>query len=284
MKIFKTINETKNFLREQRKSGKSVGLVPTMGFLHEGHLSLVRKSVNENDITVVSIFVNPAQFGPNEDFDSYPRNFDRDTALLKKNAVDCVFAPEVSEMYPNNFSTKVTVNKITDYLCGAKRPGHFDGVAIVVTKLLNIVGPDKAYFGMKDYQQLKVIQRLVKDLNMDVEIKGGPIVRENDGLAMSSRNTYLTQAQRKSALSLVKSFDIVQRMLDQGERSAKSLKEAVHNYISGFEHTSIDYVEIVDKETLEPLETVSQSFLVALAVYVGKARLIDNKLFEVKRC
>lgn len=281
MKIFKTVNETKSFLKDQRKLGKSIGLVPTMGFLHDGHIALVRRSVEDNDITVVSIFVNPAQFGPNEDFDSYPRDFNRDIDILEKNDVDCVFAPDVNEMYPNGFSTKVSVGKLTDYLCGAKRPGHFDGVATVVTKLLNIANPDKAYFGMKDYQQLKVIQRLARDLNLDVEIIGVPIVRESDGLAMSSRNVYLTSAQRQSALSLVRSFDIVQKMLDKGERSAKNIKKAVYDYISGFEHTSADYVEIVDKETLEPLETIREDFLVALAVYVGKARLIDNKLFEV---
>jgi len=281
MKIFKTVHETKNFLKEQRKLGKSIGLVPTMGFLHDGHIALVRRSVEDNDITVVSIFVNPAQFGPNEDFDSYPRDFNRDIDILKKNDVDCVFAPDVNEMYPSDFSTKVSVGKLTDYLCGAKRPGHFDGVATVVTKLLNIADPDKAYFGMKDYQQLKVIQRLARDLNLDVEIIGVPIVRESDGLAMSSRNFYLTDAQRQSALSLVRSFDIVQKMLDSGVRSVKYMKKAIHDYISGFEHTSVDYVEIVDKETLEPLETINESFLVALAVYVGKARLIDNKIFEV---
>lgn len=281
MKILYKIEDVRSFVKEERGKNMSIGLVPTMGFLHQGHLELVNKSLADNDITIVSIFVNPAQFGPNEDFESYPRDFKQDVSLLRGKGVDCVFAPSVGEMYPENFTTKVVVSGITETLCGAKRPGHFEGVATVVTKLLNIADPDRAYFGMKDYQQLKVIERFVRDLNMSAEIKGIPIVREKDGLAISSRNIYLSDDERKSALSLVKSFDVVQKLLDEGERDADVIREKVIDFISGFRYTNIDYVSIVNPETLEYLGFIKDKFLLALAVYVGKARLIDNKIFEV---
>jgi len=281
MKILYKIKDVRNFVKEEKGKNKSIGLVPTMGFLHQGHLELVNKSLADNDITVVSIFVNPAQFGPNEDFESYPRDFNRDISLLKEKGVDCVFAPPVDEMYPENFATKVVVRGLTETLCGNKRPGHFEGVATVVTKLLNITDADRAYFGKKDYQQLKVIERFVKDLNINTKIKGIPIVREKDGLAVSSRNIYLSDDERKSALSLVKSFDVVQNLLDEGERDADVIRERVIDFISGFKNTNIDYVSIVDPETLEYKGLIEDKFLLALAVYVGKARLIDNKIFEV---
>ncbi|WP_273266434.1 pantoate--beta-alanine ligase [Flexistipes sinusarabici] len=281
MKILHKIKDVRNFVKEEKGKNKSIGLVPTMGFLHQGHLELVNKSLADNDITVVSIFVNPAQFGPNEDFESYPRDFNRDISLLKEKGVDCVFAPPVDEMYPENFATKVVVRGLTETLCGNKRPGHFEGVATVVTKLLNITDADRAYFGKKDYQQLKVIERFVKDLNINTKIKGIPIVREKDGLAVSSRNIYLSDDERKSALSLVKSFDVVQNLLDEGERDADVIRERVIDFISGFKNTNIDYVSIVDPETLEYKGLIEDKFLLALAVYVGKARLIDNKIFEV---
>ncbi|MEC9493057.1 pantoate--beta-alanine ligase [Flexistipes sp.] len=281
MKILHKIKDVRNFVKEEKGKNKSIGLVPTMGFLHQGHLELVNKSLADNDITVVSIFVNPAQFGPNEDFESYPRDFNRDVSLLKEKGVDCVFAPPVDEMYPENFATKVVVRGLTETLCGAKRPGHFEGVATVVTKLLNINDADRAYFGKKDYQQLKVIEQFVKDLNINTKIKGITIVREKDGLAVSSRNIYLSDDERKSALSLVKSFDVVQNLLDEGERDADVIRERVIDFISGFRNTNIDYVSIVDPETLEYKGLIKDKFLLALAVYVGKARLIDNKIFEV---
>lgn len=281
MKILHKIEDVRSFVKEEREKNRSIGLVPTMGFLHQGHLELVNKSLTDNDLTIVSIFVNPTQFGPNEDFESYPRDFDRDVSLLEEKGVDCVFAPDVGEMYRDNFATKVVVSGITETLCGAKRPGHFEGVATVVTKLLNIIDPGRAYFGMKDYQQLKVIERFVRDLNMSAEIKGIPIVREKDGLAVSSRNIYLSDEERKSALSLVKSFDVVQSLLDEGERDADAIREKVIDFISGFRYTNIDYVSIVDPETLQYLGFIENKFLLALAVYVGKARLIDNKIFEV---
>jgi len=281
MKILHKIKDVRNFVKEEKGKNKLIGLVPTMGFLHQGHLELVNKSLVDNDLTIVSIFVNPAQFGPNEDFESYPRDFNQDVSLLRGKNVDCVFAPSVDEMYPENFATKVVVSGITETLCGARRPGHFEGVATVVTKLLNIAGPDRAYFGMKDYQQLKVIERFVSDLNINTEIKGIPIVRGKDGLAISSRNIYLSDDERKSALSLVKSFDVVQNLLDEGERDADVIRERVIDFISGFRYTNIDYVSIVDPETLEYVGFVKDNFLLALAVYVGKARLIDNKIFEV---
>ncbi|TYB36460.1 MAG: pantoate--beta-alanine ligase [Flexistipes sinusarabici] len=281
MKILHKIEDVRNFVKEEKGINKSIGLVPTMGFLHQGHLELVSKSLADNDITVVSIFVNPAQFGPNEDFESYPRDFDQDVSLLKEKKVDYVFAPSLDEMYPENFATKVVVSGITETLCGAKRPGHFEGVATVVTKLLNIADPDRAYFGMKDYQQLKVIERFVRDLNINTEIKGVSIVREKDGLAISSRNIYLSDEERESALSLVKSFNVVQNLLDEGERDADVIRERVIDFISGFKYTNIDYVSTVDPETLEYIGFIEDKFLLALAVYVGKARLIDNKIFEV---
>ncbi|MGA1862797.1 pantoate--beta-alanine ligase [Deferribacter thermophilus] len=281
MQIVNSKAEMKKISQDFKNNGYKIGFVPTMGYLHEGHLSLVRQAKKENDKVVVSIFVNPLQFGPNEDLDKYPRDLERDKAILEKEGVDVLFYPSVEEMYPKDFLTKVSVGKITEVLCGASRPGHFDGVCTVVTKLFNIVKPDNAYFGKKDYQQLKVIERFVKDLDMDVNIVGMPIVRESDGLAMSSRNVYLNEEERKSALSLNRSFKIVEDALAEGVRSAGEIKKRVIDFISSHPYTKIDYVEIVDPESLEKVEDIKDKFLLALAVFVGKARLIDNNIFEV---
>ena len=281
MLIVNSVADLRKEVNKHKKENKVIGFVPTMGFLHEGHLTLVKTSKEQCDVTVVSIFVNPMQFGPNEDFDSYPKDFERDKSLLEEVKTDILFLPSVEEMYPEGFSTKVCVTGVSDGLCGAKREGHFDGVATVVTKLLNMVMPDKAYFGEKDYQQLQVIKRFVKDLNIPVEIIGVPIVREKDGLAMSSRNVYLKPDERESALSLNKSFELVQRLIDSKELNPEKIKSEVIKYIDSFPHTKIDYVELVDTENLRPLTEIKDKFLMALAVFVGKARLIDNKIFEV---
>lgn len=281
MLIVNSVCEAKKILRDIKKSGKSIGFVPTMGYLHNGHISLVNQSKKDNDFTVVSIFVNPTQFGPKEDLDKYPRDFARDEKLLRESGVDMVFYPSEKIMYPDGYATFVNVERVTEPLCGAKRPGHFRGVATVVCKLFNIVLPDKAYFGLKDYQQVIVIKRMVEDLNMDVDIVGMPIVRESDGLAMSSRNIYLSQDERLSALSLSKSFSLVEEKLRSGERKASEIIKDVEGFINSYPYTKIDYVEIVDKDSLEKLEIVNGPFLIAMAVFVNKTRLIDNKIFEV---
>ncbi|UOD34399.1 pantoate--beta-alanine ligase [Deferribacteraceae bacterium V6Fe1] len=281
MIVINKIEDLRKTIKKAKSEGKKIGFVPTMGYLHEGHLSLIKKAKSENNIVVCSIFVNPTQFGPNEDLDKYPRDFERDKSLLEKEDCDIIFYPSVQEMYPNGFFTKVSLSILTDKLCGKSRPGHFDGVATVVTKLLNIVAPDNAYFGLKDYQQLLVIKRVVDDLNIDTNIVGCPIVREEDGLAMSSRNVYLTEEQRMSALSLNKSFALVEELLSKGVKDSNKIKGEVANYIEGFPFTKIDYIEIVDPETLEDIKEINGNFLMALAVFVGKARLIDNNVFKI---
>ncbi|MCD8552957.1 pantoate--beta-alanine ligase [Seleniivibrio sp.] len=281
MRIFNKITDIKAEIKKIKSSGRSVGLVPTMGFLHEGHMSLVRESVKNNDVTVVSIFVNPTQFGPTEDLAAYPRDFESDCALLEKNNADIIFYPEPSEMYGEGFCTKVELSGITEVLCGITRPVHFAGVATVVTKLFNIVNPDRAYFGSKDYQQLQVIKRMIKDLNMDVDVVGMPIIRENDGLALSSRNVYLKGDERTSALALSGSFKLVENLLREGVEDTKTIKEKVADFILSHPHTRIDYIETVHPETLVSVDSADTDFVMALAVYVGKARLIDNRYFEV---
>jgi len=260
-----------------RASGKSIGFVPTMGYFHEGHLSLMRRAREENDIVVVSIFVNPLQFGPGEDFERYPRDEERDLRLAGDVGVDYAFIPAVEDFYPEDFSTYVEVTGITDGLCGRHRPGHFRGVTTVVAKLFNVVQPTRAYFGKKDYQQLKVIERMVRDLNMPIEIVPCPTVREPDGLAMSSRNEYLSQQERESALSLYRSLKLAEQMVKSGERNPETLIRAMRDLIESQPHVrKIDYIEVVDPETLEPLEEIKGRALIALAVWVGRARLIDN--------
>ncbi len=265
-----------------KKEGKTVGLVPTMGYFHEGHLSLMRRARQQNDIVVVSIYVNPLQFGPKEDYKEYPRDLDRDKALAEGVGVDVIFAPSDEEMYFKDHSVFVDEVSMTDVLCGKSRPGHFRGVLTVVAKLFNIVLPDRAYFGMKDYQQLKIIERMVRDLNFPVEIVPCPIVREEDGLAMSSRNIYLTPEERKSALSLSRSLKMAKELIEKEGIDADKIKKMIVEEIKKYPYTKIDYVEIVDADSLKPLTKESKKALIALAVFVGKARLIDNTVVDIK--
>ena len=277
MRTVTTISEMRELSREARRGGKSIGFVPTMGYLHEGHLSLARAAKNECDLAVMSIFVNPAQFGPGEDLDRYPRDMERDRHLAEAAGVDIIFAPSVSEMYPEGFTTFVEVEgDLADRLCGAKRPGHFRGVATVVAKLFNVVAPDKSYFGQKDAQQAILIRRLVKDLDMPVEIRVLPIVRESDGLAMSSRNTYLSGDQRVQALALSRSLRHAEDMIRSGEVSASRLRDGMLKILAESGGLKVDYVEIVDTENLRPVEAVRDNTLIAVAAFVGGTRLIDN--------
>jgi len=281
MKILTTIDEIRKWVKEKRLQGKQIGFVPTMGYLHEGHLSLVEAAKQDNGAVVMSIFVNPLQFGPNEDFATYPRDMERDVGLAEKAGVDVIFAPEVSEMYPYYPQlTAVEVREITRGLCGASRPGHFTGVATVVAKLFNIVQPDTAYFGQKDYQQVQVIKRMTADLNMPVEIRTVPIKREKDGLAMSSRNTYLSEDERRQALCLSRALLLTRELFESGERNADKLNEAIKERISREPAASIDYIEICDADSLEPVAEIKGPAVVALAVKVGKTRLIDNLVLE----
>ncbi|ANQ54475.1 pantoate--beta-alanine ligase [Thermosipho sp. 1063] len=273
MIIVEKVDEMKKISRSL--NGKSIGFVPTMGYLHEGHLSLVRAAKKENDVVVVSIFVNPTQFGPNEDYDNYPRNLERDLKLLESESVDYVFIPTNEEMYEKDFSTYVEEVSLSKFLCGAKRPGHFRGVCTVVTKLFNIVRPTRAYFGQKDAQQFRVLRRMVRDLNFDVELKEMPIVREKDGLAMSSRNIYLTKEERKEATRLYKSLLKAKDLVKSGVVDVKIIRDEMRKIL---EHPllKIDYIEIVDEENLMPVEIIDRKVVIAIAVFVGKARLIDN--------
>lgn len=277
--VVKTVEEVRAYVKAARKEGKTVGFVPTMGFLHEGHKSLIVRAAEENDFVVVSDFVNPTQFGPNEDFEAYPRDIAQDAKLCEAAGADVIFNPEASEMYDNALTT-VTVDRITKVLCGASRPGHFAGVATVVSKLFNIVAPDRAYFGEKDAQQLMVIKKMVKDLNFDIEIVGCPIVRELDGLAKSSRNTYLNTEERQAALCLSRALNIGKKMIEDGETSANAVKNAIKIEIEKEPLSRIDYVEIVDLNTLEPADRTDTGILAAIAVYIGKTRLIDNFIIE----
>lgn len=277
MQILNTVAETRTAIESQRKMGKSIGFVPTMGFLHDGHLSLMEAAKDQTDFVVVSIFVNPTQFGPNEDLASYPRDLERDVELCKSVGVDLIFAPSVSEMYPDGYSTYVDCEgDITNRLCGATRPTHFKGVTSVVSKLFNIVMPDKAFFGQKDAQQVAVIEKMVRDLNYNLEIVPCPIVRESDGLAMSSRNAYLNDDQRKEALVLSRALKRAKDLIEAGERSTETLIGEMIKIIEVSPSAVIDYVSIVDAKTLDAIETINDDFLVALAVKIGKTRLIDN--------
>jgi len=281
MQLIETIQGIREAVAAARRAGKKVGFVPTMGYLHEGHLTLMREARKECDYVVVSIFVNPTQFGPNEDFDRYPRDLERDMQLCGSVPVDAIFHPTVAEMYPGTASTTtVTVSQLTEGLCGASRPGHFAGVATVVSKLFNIVKPDVAYFGQKDAQQVAVIRRMVQDLNMDLEIRPVAIVREPDGLAMSSRNIYLTPEQRQGALVLSRSLRMAQERVAASERDMAALEAAVREMISAEPLAQIDYVAIVDYESLQPIARLERKGLVALAVRFGKTRLIDNCILD----
>ncbi|QSV45121.1 pantoate--beta-alanine ligase [Geobacter benzoatilyticus] len=276
MRIINTVSGMQAFSRDVRKSGKTISLVPTMGYLHEGHASLMVEGKRRSDILVASIFVNPTQFGPTEDFNAYPRDLERDRKVAVSAGVDVIFAPTASDMYPHGYQTYVNVEQLTLPLCGASRPGHFQGVTTVVAKLLNIVMPHVALFGKKDFQQLAVIRRMAADLNMDVEILGMPIVREADGLAMSSRNAYLGPEERKDALCLSRALDAARAMYRNGERSVPLLMEKVLRIIGEVPGAVIDYADFRDGETLETLETANGQTLIALAVKIGKTRLIDN--------
>ncbi|MCP4579327.1 MAG: pantoate--beta-alanine ligase [Deltaproteobacteria bacterium] len=276
MDIIKTIDHMQQTSDGIRMGGESLALVPTMGFLHEGHLTLMRAAKDHCDRLVVSLFVNPTQFGPNEDFEAYPRDTQGDLKKAEDAGADIVFMPSAKEMYPKDSQTSVVVKDLPRHLCGLSRPGHFDGVTTVVAKLFNIVKPHAAVFGQKDYQQLAVISRMVMDLDLDIQIIGVPTVREADGLAMSSRNSYLNPEERTSALSLKKSLDLAQRLFREGERNAQRVKDFVRSYILEHPHTEIDYIALCDPVTLEDVNTLTDGTLMALAVRVGKTRLIDN--------
>lgn len=270
------IAKVKEQVKEWKKQGYTIGLVPTMGYLHEGHQSLIAKAVAENDKVVVSVFVNPIQFAPTEDLESYPRDIEKDMELCEKTGANLIFHPDPEEMYPQGFSTSIQMSNLTKELCGKTRPTHFGGVCTVVGKLFNIVSPDKAYFGEKDAQQLAIIRRMVKDLNFNLEIVGCPIIREADGLAKSSRNTYLSVEERKAALILSKSIALGKKMVENGERNSATIIDAMTKNIETEPLAKIDYVNVVNAENIEPIKTLSGSVLVAMAVYIGKTRLIDN--------
>lgn len=270
----------RKIVKEWKRQGLSVGLVPTMGYLHEGHASLIDASVKDNDRTVVSDFVNPIQFAPNEDLASYPRDINHDSKLCEEHGADIIFNPEPEEMYDDMFCTHVDMDVLTQELCGLSRPIHFRGVCTVVTKLFNIVTPDNAYFGRKDAQQLAIIKRMVKDLNMDICVHGCPIVREADGLAKSSRNTYLSAEERKAALVLSKSIMLGKKMADGGEMNAEKITSAMKAEIEKEPLAKIDYVKIVDALTMQQVKTLEKPILCAIAVYIGKTRLIDNFITE----
>ena len=279
MQVTKTVEETRKQIKQWKKEGKTIGLVPTMGFLHEGHASLIRKCREQNDIVVVSDFVNPTQFGPNEDLEAYPRDFERDSKLCESLGADLIFAPSPEDMYhdPHAF---VRIDTLSETLCGKTRPIHFKGVCTVVTKLFHIVAPDRAYFGEKDAQQLAIIRKMVKDLNFDIEIVGCPIVREEDGLAKSSRNTYLNDKERQAALCLSRAVKTGKEVIYTGA-DAKEVLNPMKAIIEAEPLARIDYVMMVDALTMQPIEKADRDVLVAMAVYIGKTRLIDNFSYGV---
>ncbi|NPV13740.1 pantoate--beta-alanine ligase [candidate division WOR-3 bacterium] len=280
MKIVRTVKGMQRLAEQLRAKGR-LGFVPTMGALHQGHLELVRVAQQRCDWVVVSIFVNPMQFGPKEDYRRYPRDFARDRKMLQEMGVDVIFYPDVREMYPDNYSTYVDVEGLTQYLCGRSRPGHFRGVTTVVAKLFNIVKPHLAVFGQKDAQQAYVIKRMVRDLNFDIEIVVAPTVREPDGLALSSRNSYLTPEERQQAVVLYQALHHAERMIKDGERDVRKVKQAMRRLIKTASLGRIDYVEIVDTNCLKPVQVIKGEVLIAVAVYFGKARLIDNLIVRV---
>lgn len=281
MLITRTISETRAAIAQARASGKKIGFVPTMGYLHEGHLKLIDIAKEHSDFIVVSIFVNPTQFGPHEDFTAYPRDFERDRKLCEARGADLIFAPEISEMYPERSLITFQIEKLADRLCGARRPGHFNGVVLVVSKLFNIIQPDIAVFGQKDAQQLIIIKRLVQDLNFPVRIISAPTVRESDGLAMSSRNVYLNSEQRAQSTVLYQALQKAKALIESGERDAKKIISEIEKLIATASEARIDYIEIVSVRDLQPVERLDGQVLIALAVYFGKARLIDNIVLEV---
>lgn len=281
MNIATTVEQAKQTVRQWKAEGLTVGLVPTMGYLHEGHESLIKRAVAECDRVMVGVFLNPIQFAPNEDLATYPRDFAADTVLIENAGADLVFHPESSELYAPDACTFVNVEGITSELCGKTRPTHFRGVCTVVSKLMNISQADRAYFGQKDAQQLAVVRRMVRDLNMNVEVIGCPIVREEDGLAKSSRNTYLSPAEREAALVLSRAVREGHRLMEEGERDAKTILGAMRAIIEAEPLARIDYVEMVSWDGIKPVDVATSSVLVAMAVYIGKTRLIDNFIFEM---
>lgn len=282
MLLCKRISEVREILRGQREKGSRVSLVPTMGYLHRGHLTLVEEAKRDGAFVVMSVFVNPLQFGPKEDFSSYPRDFERDARLAEEAGVDLLFNPEVEEMYPSKNLTYVEVGELGDRLCGASRPGHFRGVTTVVSKLFHIVQPDRAYFGQKDFQQYLIICRMVRDLNFPIEVIAVPIVREEDGLALSSRNVYLSPEQRAEALVLHRSLTEAEEWLQGGEQRAEVIEERIKEKIRSESSGQIDYIEIRSVENLEKTVIINEAVVIALAVRFGATRLIDNKIVEGK--
>jgi pantoate--beta-alanine ligase len=282
VKVIAKISEIRATIEEQKASGKRVGFVPTMGFLHQGHLSLVKESLLQSDCSVVSIFVNPAQFGPQEDLQKYPRDMGRDSALLDELGVDFLFVPDKNEMYPEGFRTYVEVTGLQDDFEGRSRPGHFRGVCTVVLKLLEIVKPDVAFFGQKDAQQAAVIKRMVRDLNLDLDIQVLPIIREKDGLALSSRNIYLTLEQRKAATCLIKSLREAGRLIENGERDPGIIRNRMERVFDSEPLADLDYIAIVDLDNFQPLATIGSETLIAIAAKIGTTRLIDNMIYRSK--
>lgn len=280
MEVITKIKQMQKRSDELRKEGKKIGFVPTMGTLHEGHLSLMRQAKLNNDVVIISIFVNPIQFVPGEDYQTYPRNFSRDEELAEKVGVDIIFYPEVEEMYPKKLLTFVEVEELTKRLCGRFRPRHFRGVTTVVAKLFNITKPHTTYFGQKDYQQALAIKRIIEDLNFDIEMIIMPIVRNKNGLALSSRNVYLNKEETKAALVLYKSLQQAKELLDSGEKQAKKIISEMNNLIITENLAQPQYIEIVDSQTLTPVELIEEEVLIALAVKIGKVRLIDNILWK----
>ena len=281
MIVLDKINELRDRVKGWKSQGLKVGFVPTMGYLHEGHESLIKRASEENDKVVVSIFVNPIQFGPKEDLSTYPRDLERDSKVCEGAGADIIFHPKSEEMYFEDFSTFVDTNGLTSGLCGKSRPTHFRGVCTVVTKLFNIVLPDRAYFGEKDAQQLAIIKRMVRDLNIDVEVIGCPIVREKDGLAKSSRNTYLSIEERSAATILSKALNIAREKIKDGERTSSNIISTIKEIIESEKLARIDYIEVVDSFSMEGVDTIEKSVLVAIAVFIGKTRLIDNFTYEL---
>jgi pantoate--beta-alanine ligase len=278
MKVIKKIDKMRSAVSGIKSRGMSIGFVPTMGYLHEGHLSLVRESLRKADVTVVSIFVNPAQFSPREDFKEYPRDLNRDSEVLEREGVDYLFVPESDEIYPQGHKTYVEVYDLQNKLCGRYRPGHFRGVCTVMLKLFNIINPDISFFGQKDAQQAIILKRMVKELNLKVIIKVLPIIREEDGLAFSSRNKHLTQEERKAALVLSKSLKVAQSMMEKGQRDSAAIIKEMKEIIGREPLAKIDYVEIVDTDKLNPVVKIEKKALIAMAIFIGKVRLIDNTI------
>ncbi|MFV8828341.1 pantoate--beta-alanine ligase [Alkalihalobacterium sp. APHAB7] len=282
MKIVETVQELQKLIKEAKRNESVIGFVPTMGFLHEGHMSLVEQAQKECDLVVMSIFVNPLQFGPNEDFDRYPRNFERDSRLAQNAGVDVLFYPNVKEMYPTESAMKVIVHDGVDVLCGKSRPGHFDGVATVVLKLFNIVTPDRAYFGMKDAQQVAVIEKMIRDFNLQVSLIGCPTLREEDGLAKSSRNVNLTEVERKEATSIFDSLQLAKDLIAQGDRKADRIKAEMTTFLEKSSSGTIDYIELLTYPDLNHLDQLEGKVIIAIAQQYSRARLIDNIVLDIE--